>query len=214
MEDVHVSVKKPIFVVLAASLLVTTTAPALAQSARPAASSACGSSCTTVSAQAFGSGYAMEVAGSAEVGSGLYIVAAANSENEDFRLSNAGTVEEFYEDGIINATVGTTWPNDDVYEYEYAPGGVDSGLCVGEASLGNPLTLQDCGVSAVTCWIALSNDDLGGYEPLMTALDNVVNTPYVMTATYTYSDFYTSEMSLTDGTFSPSQMMRDLNGVL
>ena len=90
------SVKKPIFVVLAASLLVTTTTPALAQSARPAASSACGSSCTTVSAQAFGSGYAMEVAGSAEVGSGLYVVAAANSENNDrtrnvMRMFDRGT---------------------------------------------------------------------------------------------------------------------------
>jgi hypothetical protein len=216
------SIRSGIFAGLAALTLATatlttaviSTTPAAAESARPAASSACGSPCTTISAEAFGSGWAMEVAGSAAVGTGLYMVAAANSENEDFTLIYEGTVKTFYDDGIFNSVVGTTWPNDDVYEYEYAPGGKDSGLCVGETSLGNPLTLQDCGVSAVTCWVALSNDDIGGYEPLMIGTDNVVNTPYVMTATYTYSDFYTSQMSLYQGTFSPNQMMRDLNGVL
>jgi hypothetical protein len=197
-----------------ASLAASSTTPAAAESARPAASSACGSPCTTISVSAFGSGYAMEVAGSAAVGAGIYLVAAANNENEDFTLNYEGTVNTFYDDGIFNSVVGTTWPNDDVYEYEYAPGGKDSNLCVGETSLGNPLTLQACGVSAVTCWVALSNDDIGGYEPLMIGTDTVVNTPYVMTANSTYSDVYTSEMTLYQGTFSPNQMMRDLNGVL
>jgi hypothetical protein len=196
------------------TLAGVSTVPASAQTTRPAASSACGSGCTTISAEEFGSGWVLEVLGSAKVGAGLYLVPAANSENEDFRLSYAGTVEQFYDAGLFNSVVGTTWPNDDVYQYEYAPGGTDSGLCVGATSVQEPLTLQDCGVSAVTCWVALANDDLGGYEPLMTATDTVVNAPYVMEAPAEESDFDTMPLSLYQGTFSPYEMLRDLNGVL
>jgi hypothetical protein len=214
------SVKSGIFAALTAvtlagaSLAAVSTTPAAAQPARPAASSACGSSCTTISSAEDNTGWAMEVAGPTEVGSGLYMVGAENSTSEDFRLLYEGTVEEFYNAGIVNSTVGTTWPNDDVYQYEYAPGGTDSNLCVGETSLGAPLTLQDCGVSAVTCWVALANDKIDGAEPLMIATDNVVNTPYVMTSPAVYSDFDTAEMTLYQGTFSPEQMMFDQNGVL
>jgi hypothetical protein len=219
MEDV-MSVKNGISAALAAltlagaSLAAVSSTPAAAQSHRPAASSACGSVCTTISAQEDGSGWAMEVAGPTEAGTGVYMAAAANNTADDFILSYQGTVKEFYDDGIVNSTVGTTWPNDGVYEYQYAPGGVSSSLCVGETSLGAALTLQVCGVNAVTCWVSMSNDDIGGYEPLMTATDTVVNTPYVMAAPGVYSAFDTEEMSLSDGTFSPYQMMRDLNGVL
>jgi hypothetical protein len=46
----------------------------------------------------------------------------------------------------------------------------------------------------------------------MTATNTVVNTPYVMTMTGMYSAVTTSELTLTQGTFSPEQMMRDING--
>lgn len=129
-------------------------------------------------------------------------------------LLNEGTVQEFYNYGIFNSTVGTTWPSDEVYEYEYAPGGVQSNLCVGETSLGGDLTLQDCGVSAVTCWIALANDKINGGEPLVIGTDTVANTPYVMDAPGVFDSFQTSEMSLVKGTFSPYQMMFYQNGEL
>jgi len=197
-----------------ASLAAASSTPAAAESARPAASSACGSKCTTISNSAFNTGWAMEVVGSAEVGAPVYMVGAENTENEDFILLTEGTVEEFYEYGIFNSTVGTTWPNDEVYQYEYAPGGQESGLCVGETALGGALTLQTCGVSAVTCWIALTNDKIDGAEPLVIGTDNVVNTPYVMDAPAVFSSFETAQMSLYQGTFSPYQMMFDQNGVL
>jgi hypothetical protein len=212
------SVKSGIFAALAALALAGTalalTTPADAQPAKPHASSACGSSCTTISNQSDGSGWATEAAGTTGVGEGIYIASAANNTADDFKLLYEGTVEQFYEYGIVNSVVGENWPTDDVYEYEYAPGGTDSGLCIGETSLGGALTLQSCGVSAVTCWIPLSNDELGGYEPLMIGTNTVVNTPYVMTAPGVFSSVTTAEMTLTTGTFSPDQMMRDLNGVL
>jgi hypothetical protein len=197
-----------------ASLAAVSTTPAAAQSLRPAASSACGSKCMTISDAEDNTGWAMEVVGSAEVGAPLYMVGAGNNENEDFELLNEGTVKEFYDDGIFNSIVGTTWPNDEVYEYLYAPGGVQTNLCIGETSPGGALTLQQCGVSAVTCWIALTNDKIDGAEPLVIGTDTVVNTPYVMDAPGTYDPFQTSELSLDDGTFSPYQMMFYQNGVL
>jgi hypothetical protein len=208
--------KAYMFAALAAgvALLLTATTPALAQPARPAASSACGSSCMTISSAEDNTGWAMEVAGSTAVGTNVYMVGAGNNENEDFVLLNEGTVKEFYEDGIFNSVVGTTWPNDEVYEYLYAPGGVESDLCLGETSLGAALSLQYCGVSAVTCWIPLTNDKIDGAEPLVTAIDNVANTPYVMDAPGVYSEFNTEELSLYQGTFSPYQMMFYQNGVL
>ena len=54
--------------------------------------------------------------------------------------------------------------------------------------------------------------NIGGYEPLMTAANTIVNTPYVMTMTGMYSAVTTSELTLTQGTFSPDQMIRDING--
>jgi hypothetical protein len=158
-------------------------------------------------------GWAMEVVGSAEVGAPIYLVGAENNENEDFVLDNPGTVEEFYEAGIFNSVVGTLWPNDEVYEYQYAPGGVESNLCVGEPSLGAALTLQPCGVNATTCWIALAADKLDGAEPLIIATDTSRD-PYVMDAPGVFESFQTANLSESDGKISPYQMMFYLNGVI
>ena len=54
--------------------------------------------------------------------------------------------------------------NDLAYELEYAPYGVDSGLCLGVAATavsGEGVTLQPCGTSSKTVWIkdTYGNDD-------------------------------------------------------
>jgi hypothetical protein len=74
------------------------------------------------------------------------------------------------------------------------------------------LTLQSCG--STTFWIAMSNDTIGGYEPLMSGSNTVVNTPYAMTVEGGFSYITTAEMALSQGTFAPDQMMKDINGVL
>jgi hypothetical protein len=196
-----------------ASLAAVNDTPAAAQSARPAASTECGSKCMTISSAAFGTGWAM-VSSGAQAGADLYLLGAGNSTNEDFIMSYQGTVEMFYDAGIFNSTVGTTWPDDDVYEYEYSPGGTPSNLCVGETAIDAPLTLQACSSGPDTYWIALANDKVNGAEPLVTAIDNQVNAPYVMTVTSTYSQFATDQMGLYHGTYWPDQMMFYQDGAL
>jgi hypothetical protein len=123
-----------------------------------------------------------------------------------------GTVKTRYPEGLVSSTVDENWPTDGAYEYVYTPDGAATGFCVATGSVGGPLVLQQCASSASTIWIAMSNDNIGGYEPLMTAANTIVNTPYVMTMTGMYSAVTTSELTLTQGTFSPDQMIRDING--
>ena len=90
-------------------------------------------------------------------------------------VSSQGTTANFYAAGRIGAAVAqhygciprVNFPNcyghtavavnDPAFEIEYAPNNVVSGLCMGVASIavqGEGVTLQPCGVSARTVWIA------------------------------------------------------------
>src|SRR5580698_5345851 len=84
---------------------------------------------------------------------------------------SAGTVASVYGDGLVSSVADQTWPSDQVYEYEYAPADVPSGLCVGTASPGGddvPVTLRPCGVTSTVMWILLPQPQaIGhGYAPL------------------------------------------------
>ena len=75
-----------------------------------------------------------------------------------------------------------------VREFEYAPFGVDSGLCVGVAATATAkegVTLQPCGVSAKTVWIEDDNDSpataINGYVPLINGSDTNFSHPFVLT---------------------------------
>jgi hypothetical protein len=217
------SIQSKIFTGLAALALtcagatVLSATPASAVPHRTAATPACGSVCTAISVQMFGHGYVTAVSGTPKVGAGIVLADGSPTANEDFTLHYEGTVAQFYSDGIVNSVVGTTWPTDDVYEYVYTPDGHESSLCIGTASTAVPgldLTLQKCGVDAETCWIALTIDNIGGWEPLIAATDTVLNTPYVMTAIKVGAPITTQQMYLVKGTFSPVQMWADVNGVL
>ena len=96
---------------------------------------------------------------------------------EDWTYAAQGTVADFYAAGLVSSAVALhygctatvtaslqvpcgTGPgsgvNDQAYEIEYAPFGVDSGLCMGVASAafsGEGVTLQGCGISSRTVWI-------------------------------------------------------------
>jgi hypothetical protein len=78
--------------------------------------------------------------------------------------------------------------NDPAFEIEYAPYGVDSGLCLGVASTAvqeEGVTLQPCGVSAKTVWIADIADSpstlFNGYVPLINGSDTNFSQPFVLT---------------------------------
>jgi hypothetical protein len=102
---------------------------------------------------------------------------------EDWTYAAQGPLSDFYAAGLVSSAValhygcsgtiavaGAAVPcstgaqDDNAYEIEFAPYGVDSGLCMGVASIafaGEGVTLQPCGVSSRTVWIqdTFSNDD-------------------------------------------------------
>jgi hypothetical protein len=94
----------------------------------------------------------------------------------------------------------TVTPDLFAYEYEYAPFGSDSGLCIGVAATASPeepVTLQPCGVSSKTIWVVddlnvvdhatgqieqVSPDPIGAFGvPLINGSDTNFSRPYVLT---------------------------------
>ena len=79
--------------------------------------------------------------------------------------------------------------DDPAFEIEYAPYGVNSGLCMGTATTaisGEGVTLQPCGVSANTVWIVDTYDSWhlftnGGFFPLINGSDTNFSQPFVLT---------------------------------
>lgn len=80
---------------------------------------------------------------------------------------------------------GQYYPDDNAWENEYAPFGVDSGLCMGVASIafqGEGVTLQACGVSARTVWIEDTADSsAAGYYVAINGSDTNFSDPFVLT---------------------------------
>jgi hypothetical protein len=138
-----------------------------------------------------------------------------NDPAEDFTVAFQGFVSDFAAAGLVlpqvalhygggcaihetdgdgaatpgeTATCETFYPDDAALEFEYAPFGVDSGLCVGLAATavwGEGVTLQPCGVSAKTVWIADTFDSpatlANGYIPLINGSDTNFSHPFVLT---------------------------------
>ena len=146
------------------------------------------------------------------VGTPIILYRASNNDPaEDFSPSLQGTVADFYAAGLVSSAlalhygcvVGTaafefpvcTSPvalDDWAFELQYAPDGVDSGLCVGLADTavsGEGVTLQDCGVSSRTVWVIDQADSSTGrlspvlyeYVPLINGSDTNFSQPFVLT---------------------------------
>ena len=152
--------------------------------------------------------YALDVLGQGEkAGQPIILFRTANSDPaQNWTVSMQGTTAQFYTSGLVGTAVAMHYGcipgvnfsncygqtavavNDPAFEFEYAPNGVDSGLCMGVASTAvqdEGVTLQPCGVSARTVWIAdvsgspstLSN----GYIPLINGSDTNFSQPFVLT---------------------------------
>ena len=146
----------------------------------------------------------------------------------DWTFAFQGTVADFYAAGLVDAATalhygciagvnfadcpfniaGINFPvNTPGYtsnllavENEYAPFGVDSGLCMGVAATafqGEGVTLQPCGVSAKTVWILDTLDQsftaawAHGYIPLINGSNTNFSQPFVLT--YPASGFPTDK---------------------
>lgn len=145
------------------------------------------------------------------------MAAAAPSTTEDWRATFQGTVSDFFAAGLINATLNAHYGSDSVYEFQYAPGGVNTGLCLGIASgpsKGTQVALQPCGVSANTIWINDAADASGGYAPYISGSDTQYPAPFTLTAPKVGGDFTTEALRTKKGVIASDQMWQLITGVL
>jgi len=176
-------------------------AGALTAGSAAAATPSCGNSCIDVFSHQFGThaspNYVVDVLKQGEkVGQPIILFRTANFDPaEDFTVAFQGTVADFFKAGLVSAAVALHYgggaagfPNDFAFENEYAPFGVDSGLCLGVAATafqGEGVTLQPCGVSARTVWIVDTFDSpttlFNGYVPLINGSDTNFSHPFVLT---------------------------------
>ncbi len=177
-----------------------------------AATPSCGGSCIDIFSHQFGThhspNYVVDVLRQGEkVGQPIVLFRTANFDPaEDWTVSFQGTTADFQAAGLVGAAValhygcdaGVNFPdcygldidvNDPAFEIEYAPYGVDSGLCMGVPNASpteeEHVSLQPCGVSAKTVWIADIFDSpstlFNGYIPLINGTDNNFSQPFVLT---------------------------------
>jgi hypothetical protein len=150
--------------------------------AASAESAACGTGCVNLFNQKFGTADVAAVpGGAATAGWPVFFSGAEDSTTEDWTGAFQGRVSDFYAAGLMNATLNKYYGPDRVVEIQYAPGGIDSGLCLG-AGQNTLVTLQPCGLSAGTAWILDTADANGGYTPFISGVDTQYPAPYVLTA--------------------------------
>jgi hypothetical protein len=185
----------------------TVLAGALTGGTASAATPSCGGSCIDIFSHQFGThhepAYVVDVLRQGEkTGQPVILFRTANFDPaEDWTVSFQGTTADFFAAGLVGAAVAlhygctaAAFPdcsagvNDPAFEIEYAPYGVDSGLCLGVASTAvqeEGVTLQPCGVSAKTVWIADIADSpstlFNGYVPLINGSDTNFSQPFVLT---------------------------------
>jgi len=142
-----------------------------------------------------------------KVGQPQILFRTSNSDPaEDYTITDQGTVQDFWEAGLVTPALAlhygcsTTGPddytfescpegslNDEAFEIQYSPYGVDSGLCAGVAATawsGEDVTLQPCGVSSKTVWIVDGTDATGwdeSYAPVINGSDTNFSQPEVLT---------------------------------
>jgi hypothetical protein len=185
-------------------------AGALTAGTASAATPSCGGSCINLFSHQFGSfkspNYTVDVLRQGEkVGQPIILFRQANYDPAlDWTVAFQGLTSEFFGAGLVSAAVALhygcetgvfspatcTGTDDPAFENEYAPFGVDSGLCMGVAATAfndEGVTLQPCGVSSKTVWILDTYDQYSfktAFEngvPLINGSDTNFSQPFVLT---------------------------------
>ena len=179
------SIKKKVFAI-AATMTMVGGVSAVGLMSADAATPSCGPNCATASSLEFGPNFVLDVLRQGEkVGQPIILFRASNSDPaEDFTYSDQGTVNDFWNAGLVSDGLNYNYGNEEAYEYEYSPYGVDSGLCVGVGSTaanGTPVALEPCGDTARVLWVVDSYDEIHGhYVPLINGSDTNFSNPYVL----------------------------------
>jgi len=168
---------------------------ALTAGTASAATPSCGSACVNIFSKDFGTfrspNFTVDVwRQAAKVGQPIILFKTSNSDPAlDFTVSFQGTVSDFCAAGIVTHFTCYRWADLPAFEIEYAPFGVQSGLCMGvptTAFQGEKVSLAPCGVSSKTVWIVDALDSIlaahnGPYAPLINASNTNFSHPYVLT---------------------------------
>ncbi|HUC57061.1 MAG TPA: hypothetical protein VMA95_06645 [Streptosporangiaceae bacterium] len=154
-----------------------------------AATAQCGSLCTSFYPLSTGTSDVLAVSHpsgtSASTGEAVTISAASTTnQGEDWVLEIQGTVSDFYEAGLMSSAMNMHFGSDDVYEIDYAPDATWTGECLGVSSSNGSgsVTLQPCGETAATLWVADTADQNGRAVPLINGNNNNFSAPYGLTA--------------------------------
>jgi hypothetical protein len=196
---------------LAAAIAACTTAFGIALAAPQAiaATAACGPECTSLYPLSTGTSDVIAISypsGSGYIGEPVTIAAASGTDQgEDWYLSEQGTVEQFFEAGLMSAEMNLHWGNDIAYQIDYVPGGTFSGLCLGTTSSNGSgsVTLQECGETAATLWVGDTADQDGRAVPLINGNNNNYSYPYSLEAGSPGAQLTSSEL-LADPVSPPS----------
>jgi hypothetical protein len=220
------SIKSKVLAAAATLTLVSGVGMAGVLAAGPAAAAtpSCGPGCVNIFNQDIGPGFLVDVYRQGEkVGQPIILFRSSNFDPAlDWSITFQGTVADFYAAGLVSATTALhygcdgvnfvggscfvpatrttpasgTFPNLNAFEIEYAPFGVDSGLCMGVAATafaGEGVSLQPCGVSSKTVWIVDSFDQATGVPtpvfrntpfanlPLINGSNTNFSKPFVLT---------------------------------
>jgi len=154
----------------------------------------CGPSCINIFSRQFGThrspNFVMDVLRQGmKVGQPIILFRTSNADPaQDFTVAFQGLTSDFFAAGLVSSAVNLHYGDMPAFENEYAPFGVDSGLCVGLATTavsGEGVTLQPCGVSAKTVWVVDVADSPAtlnrGYVPLINGSTTNFSHPHVMT---------------------------------
>ena len=178
-----------------------------------AATPPCGSGCVDIFSRDFGTfhnpDFVLDVfRQGAHVGQPIILFKQSNSDPaEDFSAEFDGLTSSFYAAGLVSSATALHWgctsgsivgsngqqiacspgaTDDPAGEIEYAPHGVDSGLCVGLAGSAfnmEKVTLQPCGASSKTVWIVDTVDQAritSAGVPLINGSQSNFSHPYVL----------------------------------
>ena len=179
---------------------------ALTAGTASAATPSCGTFCVNIFSKDFGTyrspNFTVDVwRQGAKVGQPIILFKSSNSDPAlDFVASVQGTVSDFCAAGIITNFTCYRWGGGSIsgvgatadlpaFEIEYAPYGVQSGLCIGvptTAFNNEKVSLAPCGVSSKTVWIVDALDSIlgahsGFYAPLINGSNTNFSHPYVLT---------------------------------
>ena len=201
------SIKSKVFAAAATLTLVGGVGSVAALSAG-AATPSCGHDCIDIFSREFGThdhpNFVVDtLRQGAKVGQPVILFRTSNTDPaEDFTPAFQGLTSEFNAAGLVSNAVAlhygcagqfganscTIGVDDPAFEIEYAPYGVDSGLCMGVASTAfqnEGVSLQPCGVSSKTVWILDLNDSpqtlRSDYVPLINGSDTNFSHPFVLT---------------------------------